>query len=64
LYQIILICQIPKFNIFTQAVRGTVLPSAPSLVEGDGFMVTYDELFTFVIMICAIITLVIHIYKK
>lgn len=27
-------------------------------------MVTYDELFTFVIMLCAVITLVIYIKRK
>lgn len=34
-------------------------PSAPSLAEGMGYMmVTYNDLFTFVIMLCAVITLV------
>ena len=32
-------------------------PSALSLVKGDGYMITYSELFSFVIMICAIIAL-------
>ena len=27
-------------------------------------MVTYSDLFTFVIMICAIITLVVNIFKR
>ena len=33
------------------------MPSTLRIMKGDGSMITYDELFTFVIMICAIITL-------
>ena len=35
-----------------------VLQPDPSLAERGGSMVTYSDLFTFVIMLCAIITLV------
>lgn len=40
-------------------------PSAPSLAEGMGYMmVTYSDLFTFVIMLCAVITLVCNFKHK
>lgn len=45
-----------QYNILAQTAEGR-LPSALSLAEGDGKMVTYSDLFTFVIMLCAIITL-------
>ena len=32
--------------------------------KGAGAMVTYAELFTFVIMLCAVITLVVNITRK
>ena len=32
--------------------------------KGAGAMVTYSDLFTFVIMLCAVITLVINIKRK
>ena len=35
-----------------------VLQPDPSLAERGGFMVTYSDLFTFVIMLCTIIALV------
>lgn len=41
-----------------KAADRAAIPSAFSLVKGDGNMVTYSDLFTFVIMICAIITLI------
>ena len=44
-------------NVLTKAAGRAAISSASSLVEGDGNMVTYSDLFTFVIMICAIITL-------
>ena len=44
-------------NILTKAAGRAAISSASSLVEGDGNMVTYSDLFTIVIMICAIITL-------
>lgn len=51
-------------NIFNKAA-GDVLPPVPSLAEGVVFMyITYNDLFTFVLMIIAIISLVISIYDK
>ena len=51
-------------NIPTKAA-GDVLPPVPSLAEGVVLMyVTYNDLFTFVLMIVAIITLVKSFYDK
>ena len=49
-----------QYNILMKAAERTALPliSAPRFGEMGGSMVTYSDLFTFVIMICAIITLV------
>ena len=41
-----------------------VLHLLPSLVKGVVPMVTYTELFQFVTMICAVITLVLYANKK
>ncbi len=32
--------------------------------KGAGAMVTYEDLFSFVIMLCGVITLVIYIFRK
>lgn len=45
------------YNIFNRAVDRAVMPFASSLGKGMVKMVTYGDLFTFVIMICAVITL-------
>lgn len=45
-------------NILIKAAERAVISSALSLSKGDDDMVTYSDIFTFVIMICAIITLV------
>ena len=45
-------------NILIKAAERAVISSALSLSKGDDNMVTYSDIFTFVIMICAIITLV------
>lgn len=51
-------------SILTKAA-GDVLPPVPSLAEGVVLMyVTYNDLFTFVLMIVAIITLVKSFYDK
>ena len=51
-------------NVLNKAA-GDVLPPVPSLEEGVVLMyVTYDNLFTFVLMIIAIITLVKSFYDK
>ena len=49
-----------RYSILIKAAERTALPlrSAPRFGERGGSMVTYSDLFTFVIMICAIITLV------
>ena len=49
-----------QYSILIKAAERTALPliSAPRFGERGGSMVTYSDLFTFVIMICAIITLV------
>ena len=40
------------------------LRQPPNERKGAGAMVTYSDLFTFVIMLCAVITLVINIKRK
>lgn len=45
--------------MLTQAAGRTVMPSVSSLAKGVVLMyITYSDLFTFVIMLAAIITLV------
>ena len=36
----------------------------PDFTKGVGTMVTYGDLFTFVIMLCAVVTLVVTITKR
>lgn len=45
-------------NILIKAAERAAISSALSLRKGMIYMITYSDLFTFVIMICAIITLV------
>lgn len=40
------------------------LRQPPNKRKGAGAMVTYSDLFTFVIMLCAVITLVVNIKRK
>jgi len=40
------------------------MPSVSSILNGVVRMITYIDLFTFVIMLCAIITLVINFKDK
>jgi len=40
------------------------LRQPPDERKGAGAMVTYSDLFTFVIMLCAVITLVVNIKRK
>ena len=35
-----------------------------TLQKGDGIMVTYNDLFTFIIMLCAVITLISNFKQK
>lgn len=52
-------------HILTQGADKTVHAiRSETLQKGDGVMVTYSDLFTFVIMICAIITLVSNFKHK
>ena len=51
------------YNILTKGAD-EVLCQLPDISKGAGNMVTYSDLFTFVIMLCAVITLVIHITRK
>ena len=50
-------------NILTQGAEGAIC-QPPDERKGAGAMVTYSDLFTFVIMLCAVITLVINIKRK
>ena len=50
-------------NIFTQGAVG-VLYQPPDFAKEAGTMVTYSDLFTFVIMLCAVITLVLACCKR
>ena len=52
-------------NIFNQGTVG-VLCQPPDAGKEAGAMVTYSDMFTFVIMLCAVITLVLAIsnHKK
>ena len=36
----------------------------PDFTKGAGTMVTYNDLFTFVIMLCAVVTLVVTLMKR
>ena len=49
-------------NILTQGAD-EVLYQLPDTLKGAGNMVTYSDLFTFVIMLCAVITLVVTIFR-
>ena len=46
-----------RYNSFNRGAGRACLPSVPIFAEGGGEMVTYNDLFTFVIMICAVIAL-------
>ena len=49
--------------MLTQGAEGAICQPLDER-KGAGAMVTYENLFTFVIMICAVITLVIYIIRK
>ena len=53
-----------NYNIFTQGAKADVMPVAGLYGKELVAMVTYSDLFTFVIMLCAVITLVITIIKR
>ena len=50
-------------NMLTQGAERAICQPLDER-KGAGAMVTYENLFTFVIMICAVITLVIYIIRK
>lgn len=52
-----------QYNILTQGTEGGDVP-APDIMKGVGTMVTYSDLFTFVIMLCTVVTLVLTITKR
>lgn len=53
-----------QFNTFIQGTVG-VLCQPPDIFERRlVLMVTYSDLFTFIIMLCAVITLAINIMHK
>ena len=49
--------------MLTQGAVG-VLYQSPDERKGAGAMITYGELFSFVIMLCAVVTLVIYATRK
>ncbi len=50
-------------NVFTKGTEGAIC-QPPSYERGLVPMVTYENLFAFVIMLCAVITLVVYIIRK
>ena len=52
-----------QFNRFNKGAEGAMFPSRRDFSGGEA-MVTYSDLFSFVIMICAVITLVVLVSKK
>lgn len=51
-------------NVFNQGTEGGLCSAAGYFGRELVPMITYSELFTFVIMLCAVITLVIYIKRK
>lgn len=49
-----------QYNILNRGADGAIMPVAGYLRRELVPMVTYTDLFTFVIMLCAVITLVSH----
>ena len=50
-------------NVLTRGVDGAIY-QLPDMMKGVGAMVTYSDLFAFVIMICAVITLMLNLINK
>ena len=56
---------ITAYNTFTQGAEGAIMSAAGHESERRlVLMVTYSDLFQFVIMLCAVITLVLIYYHK
>ena len=51
-------------NMLNWRAVGALRQPPDALRKGVGAMVTYSELFQFVIMLCAVVTLVIYITRK
>lgn len=51
-------------DTFTQGADGAYIPTAGIHMKGAGLMITFSDLIQFVIMLCAVITLVIYISRK
>ena len=47
-----------------QGAEGAITSAAGLYTKGAGAMVTYADLFTFVIMLCAVATLAIYAARK
>lgn len=52
------------YNILTQGPLGRYVSRRTLCERGLVLMVTYSDLFQFVMMLCAVITLVIYITRK
>ena len=52
-----------KYSVFYKGTDGAFI-SAAEIVKGAGTMVTISDLFQFVTMLCAVITLVVYILRK
>ena len=52
------------YNILTQGPLGRYVSRRTLCERGLVLMITYSDLFQFVIMLCAVITLVIYITRK
>lgn len=50
--------------MLTQGTDGVIMPAAGHLRKEADAMVTYSDLIQFVIMLCAVITLVIYCIRK
>ena len=50
--------------MLNRGAEGAIMSAAGHYWKGAGAMVTYSDMFTFVIMLCAVITLVINIQRK
>ena len=52
-----------NYSVFYRGTDGAII-SAVEIVKGAGTMITISDLFQFVIMLCAVITLVVYILRK
>ena len=52
-----------KYSVFHRGTDGAII-SAAEIMKGAGTMITISNLFQFVMMLCAVITLVVYILRK